>query len=119
MKYKENRNRNGTLVGYWDEDGVGCSLSALYKTDEDGNATDELRDDVEIIPMTEEELAEVKARVAEMEAEQAATQYKQDRAREYPDFRDYLDGVVKGDQSQIDAYIAACQAVKAKYPKPE
>jgi len=26
---------------------------------------------------------------------------------------------VKGDQAQIDAYIAACQAVKTKYPKPE
>jgi hypothetical protein len=43
--------------------------------------------------------------------------YKAKRAVEYPDFRDYLDGVVKGDQNQIDAYIAACQAVKAKYPK--
>lgn len=43
--------------------------------------------------------------------------YKLQRAVEYPDFRDYLDGVVKGDQAQIDAYIAACQAVKAKYPK--
>lgn len=43
--------------------------------------------------------------------------YKFQRAVEYPDFRDYLDGVVKGDQAQIDAYIAACQAVKAKYPK--
>ena len=32
---------------------------------------------------------------------------------------DYLDGVVKGDQVQIDAYIAACKAVKSKYPKPE
>ena len=45
--------------------------------------------------------------------------YKRQRAAEYPDFRDYLDGVVKGDQAQIDAYIAACLAVKAKYPKPE
>ena len=44
--------------------------------------------------------------------------YKYQRAREYPPIADYLDGVVKGDQSQIDAYIAACQAVKAKYPKP-
>jgi hypothetical protein len=43
--------------------------------------------------------------------------YKTKRAIEYPDFRDYLDGVVKGDQTQIDAYIAACQAVKTKYPK--
>lgn len=31
----------------------------------------------------------------------------------------YLDGVVKGDQAQIDKYIADCLAVKAKYPKPE
>jgi hypothetical protein len=45
--------------------------------------------------------------------------YAQLRAREYPSSADYLDGVVKGDQAQIDAYIAACMAVKAKYPKPE
>ncbi len=43
--------------------------------------------------------------------------YKFQRAAEYPDFREYLDGIVKGDQAQIDAYIAACQAVKNKYPK--
>ena len=43
--------------------------------------------------------------------------YKALRSAEYPDFRDYLDGVVKGDQAQIDAYITACLAVKAKYPK--
>ena len=41
------------------------------------------------------------------------------RQAEYPSFTDYLDGVVKGNQAQIDAYIAACQAVKTKYPKPE
>jgi hypothetical protein len=41
------------------------------------------------------------------------------RAAEYPPIEDYIDGVVKGDQAQIDAYIAACQAVKAKYPKGE
>jgi hypothetical protein len=41
------------------------------------------------------------------------------RAAEFPPITDYLDGVVKGDQEQIDAYIAACQAVKTKYPKPE
>lgn len=39
------------------------------------------------------------------------------RLKEYPPITDYLDGVVKGDQAQIDAYIAACLAVKAKYPK--
>ena len=51
------------------------------------------------------------------EALVAAEAYKAQRAMEYPPITDYLDGVVKGDQAQIDAYIAACQAVKAKYPK--
>jgi hypothetical protein len=39
------------------------------------------------------------------------------RASEFPPITDYLDGVVKGDQAQIDKYIADCLAVKAKYPK--
>ena len=43
--------------------------------------------------------------------------YKYARAREYPPITDYIDGVVKGDQAQIDKYIADCLAVKAKYPK--
>jgi hypothetical protein len=41
------------------------------------------------------------------------------RQAEYPSLLNYIDGVVKGDQEQIDDYIAACQAVKTKYPKPE
>jgi hypothetical protein len=43
--------------------------------------------------------------------------YKAKRVSEYPPITDYLDGVVKGDQTQIDKYIADCLAVKAKYPK--
>ena len=43
--------------------------------------------------------------------------YKAKRASEYPPITDYLDGVVKGDQAQINKYIADCLAVKAKYPK--
>ena len=39
------------------------------------------------------------------------------RAAEYPPITDYIDGVVKSDQVQIDKYIADCLAVKAKYPK--
>jgi hypothetical protein len=39
------------------------------------------------------------------------------RAAEYPPVTDYLDGLVKGDQAQMDKYIADCLAVKAKYPK--
>jgi hypothetical protein len=40
------------------------------------------------------------------------------RRAEYPDMKDYLDAIVKNDQNAIDKYIADCQAVKAKYPKP-
>jgi hypothetical protein len=52
-----------------------------------------------------------------VEALMAAEAYKEKRAKEYPSFIEYLDGVVKGDQAQIQAYIDACQAVKNKYPK--
>lgn len=43
--------------------------------------------------------------------------YTQKRAAEYPSFLDYIDGIVKGDQAQVQGYIDACLAVKAKYPK--
>jgi len=46
-----------------------------------------------------------------------AVAYQAKRAAEYPNFNDYLDGIVKGDQVQVQAYIDACLAVKAKYPK--
>ena len=44
--------------------------------------------------------------------------YADKRISEYPPITDYLDGVVKGDQTQIDEYIQKCLEVKAKYPKP-
>ena len=63
--------------------------------------------------------AEITVEVARLQAEYEAKEYQRKRAEEYPPVTDYIDGVVKGDQAQIDAYIAACLAVKAKYPKPE
>lgn len=39
------------------------------------------------------------------------------RRTEYPDFIEYLDGLVKGDTEQMQAYIDKCKAVKQKYPK--
>jgi hypothetical protein len=45
-------------------------------------------------------------------------EYKWKRELEYPKITDYLDGIVKGDQAQIQTYIDACLAVKEKYPKP-
>ena len=60
---------------------------------------------------------EIYNEIARLEAEYIATEYQRKRAKEYPPITDYIDGVVKNDQAQIDAYIAACQAVKNKYPK--
>jgi hypothetical protein len=54
---------------------------------------------------------------AAVEAYVDAHAYIAKRAAEFPPITDYIDGVVKGDQAQIDKYIADCQAVKAKYPK--
>jgi hypothetical protein len=47
----------------------------------------------------------------------ASEAYKAKRAAEYPPYTDYLDGIVKGDNTQVQAYIDACNAVKNKYPK--
>lgn len=44
--------------------------------------------------------------------------YAELRAAKYPTMAMYLDAVVKGDEAQKQAYIDACLAVKAKYPKP-
>lgn len=62
--------------------------------------------------------ADIQRVAQELQNKYESTQYQRQRALEYPPITEYIDGVVKGDQAQIDAYIAACQAVKAKYPKP-
>lgn len=83
---------------------------ARYKATPEGN-----------VPFTAEEEAEwdaMEAAHAAEQAELAKTQYQRDRAAEYPPMADYIDGIVKGDQAQVQAYIDACLAVKAKYPKP-
>jgi len=63
--------------------------------------------------------AEIQAELVRLQADYDAKQYARDRAAEYPPAADYLDGIVKGDTAQVQAYIDACLAVKAKYPKPE
>ena len=60
----------------------------------------------------------VQQEIVRLQAEADLIAYKQKREDEYPPITDYIDGVVKGDQAQIDKYINDCLAVKAKYPKP-
>jgi hypothetical protein len=63
------------------------------------------------VQITDEEAATIRA------ASAPVLTYAQKRAAEYPPMTDYLDGIAKGDTAQVNAYIAACLAVKAKYPK--
>jgi hypothetical protein len=63
---------------------------------------------------TEEQL---NAFESEADAVEALNQVYANRKAEYPDIYDYMDGIVKSDQAQIDKYIADCQAVKDKYSK--
>jgi hypothetical protein len=56
--------------------------------------------------------------ISDATAEEHLARLLEARASEYPPMSDYLDGIVKQDQAQIDKYITDCLAVKAKYPKP-
>ena len=62
-------------------------------------------------------LAQLDAYEAQANEVEKLNQVKANRAKEYPDFREYLDGIVKGDNVQVQKYINDCLAVKAKYPK--
>jgi hypothetical protein len=62
---------------------------------------------------------EVTTELKRLQEEYNSKEYQRLRAIEYPPVTDYLDAVVKGDLAQQQAYIDACLAVKAKYPKPE
>jgi hypothetical protein len=71
-------------------------------------------DNVDPKPTEQELLTEL----ARLRAEYDATVYQQKRKVEYPPVEDFIDAMVKGDEEQKQAYIDACLAVKAKYPKP-
>ncbi len=71
-------------------------------------------DDPALMPTKEE----VQAELDRLQLEHDNEFYKVQRKAEYPPIAEYLDGIVKGDEEQISTYIAACQAVKLKYPKP-
>ena len=69
-----------------------------------------------VAPVTDEQIAQ---ELSLLQQKYEADLYKRKRVAEYPPITDYLDGIVKGDTEQVQAYIDACLAVKAKYPKPE
>jgi hypothetical protein len=62
-------------------------------------------------------LDELETAWAAVEANEKAMAYKEQRVSAYPPMTDYLDGIVKADNAQVQKYIDDCLAVKAKYPK--
>jgi hypothetical protein len=58
--------------------------------------------------------AEIQAEAARLQAEHDAKTYQRNRAAEYPSIPDQLDLLYHGG---MDAWKAAIQAVKDKYPK--
>jgi len=62
--------------------------------------------------------AEFDAKVAELQAQETATEYARNRAVEYPAIGDQLDALFKAGVFPADM-TATIQAVKDKYPKPE
>lgn len=91
------------------------NTNEVYAYESDGSQDEYIKEGLEAI--TEEEADKIRLDIS-VNAFHALS-YAEKRVTEYPDFREYLDGVVKGDQAQIDAYIEKCLAVKAKYPKDE
>jgi hypothetical protein len=87
-------------------------ISQVGVTDEDYNSIEWLDGNPNNILVDQ-----IKVKVAELKADYDSKQYQRDRLPEYPPATDYLDGVVKGDQGQIDKYIADCLAVKQRFPK--
>ena len=56
-------------------------------------------------------------KLAELNADYDSKEYQRKRKAEYPPMADYLDAIVKDDDTQKQKYINDCKAVKEKYPK--
>ena len=84
------------------------------KLQDDGNGAYIKEWNLDIAKPTDAQLNALEAQANEVER---LNLVKVNRANEYPDFKEYLDGIVKGDNAQVQKYINDCLAVKAKYPK--
>ena len=62
----------------------------------------------------------IQAEVLQLQQAWAATEYQRQRASEYPPLQDLADALywqAQGNSQPMTDYLAACQAVKARYPK--
>ena len=89
------------------------SLNEIFAYEADGSQDHIIPEDY--VAITDAEADQIRTASAQLRFDML--DYADKRRAKYPPVTDYLDAVVKGDQAGIAAYIAACQAVKAKYPK--
>jgi hypothetical protein len=64
---------------------------------------------------------ELEEEIQKLKNEWEEKEYQRLRGPEYPSLGDFADAMYwnsKGDSSHLEAYFAACEAVKNKYPKP-
>ena len=67
-------------------------------------------------PPTKKQVAD---KLAELQAEWDDQEYARKRQAEYPSVGDQLDMLMKDMKNNTTTHQTACEAVKAKYPKPE
>jgi hypothetical protein len=63
---------------------------------------------------------EINTEIERLKQQELSTYYQQLRAPEYPPLSEFADAMYwqsQGDDSKMTAYLAACEAVKLKYPK--
>jgi len=89
------------------------SNNTIWAFELDGSQDDLIKSDM--ISITKEEADVIIAQNQKNKFD--ALSYVEKRQSEYPPIVNYLDGLVKGDTEQMQTYIDACLAVKAKYPK--
>ena len=71
--------------------------------------------DKDFIPPTE---AEIDAEIIRLEKEYSDNEYARSRQASYPSVGDQLDMLMKDMKNGTTTHQEACEAVKAKFPKP-
>lgn len=132
--------KNGVLTNSWTSDFADenhyepCfgkpERWVLHKNEQDSEAYEEsdvIEEKIVSVSGVDKKMVKLKAEYVleiielEQDKEHLLQQCHLKRRIEYPSLGEFADAFVKmqsGDSSQMEQYVAACLAVKAKYPKP-
>lgn len=101
-------------LGFWNEVDLDTEITD-FKLEDNGDGKGVVI--VWLSDKTQPSDAVIKEANDALQAEYDSQAYSRARENEYPDYRDFLDAIVKGDDTQKQKYIDDCLAVKAKYKK--